>query len=88
MQQLLQHHKVLNDRWPTYEEFMGMMKQHNIKFTALKPWEVYGYDSETGAIVILRNNTEKKRIFKEAGLENGLDPARVSRPPLANTLSR
>ena len=69
MQQSIKVHKALNDKWPTYEEFMDIMQQNNIKFTALKPWQKYGYDSESGEIVILQDEAEKKRRYKAQGLD-------------------
>lgn len=69
MEQSIRVHKALNDRWPNYEEFMKIMNDNHITFTALKPWEKYGYDSDTGTIMILEDKAEQKRIFEAAGLE-------------------
>lgn len=69
MQQEIKNYKILNDHWPTYDEFMKIMNQYHITFTALKPWEKYGYDSDTGTLMILEDKAEQKRIFEAAGLE-------------------
>jgi hypothetical protein len=68
-QQELQHYKALNERNPTYAEFTDIMKRNKIEFTELYPYQMYGYDAETGAIVVLEDTAEKARRYKEAGLD-------------------
>lgn len=58
-----------NDRWPTYEEFIEMFRQFDVKLKHLKPWQVYAYDQTDGTIVIMEDLAEKKRRYEEAGLE-------------------
>lgn len=69
MRQLLDHRQILNDRWPTYDEFMGMMRQHGIRFAQPPRYQMYAYDSETGQIVILEDPQEKDRRYKEASID-------------------
>jgi hypothetical protein len=63
--------KAMNDdRYPNYEEFMKFVKQHNFQFTMLKPWQKYGYNEDTGSMVILQDEAVKKQRYKEAGIED------------------
>lgn len=68
MQQAIKAHKALNDRFPTYEEYMKMMKENRIEFAQLPPYKLYGYDDETGNILVLQDNKKKEKLFKEAGI--------------------
>ena len=68
MQQAIQHHKALNDRFPTYDEYMKMMKQNRIEFAQLPPYKLYGYDDETGNILVLEDKKKKAQLYKEAGI--------------------
>lgn len=56
-------------RWPTYEEFVKSMRENKIEFTELYPYQMYGYDADTGGIVILEDTNEKTRRYKEIGLD-------------------
>ena len=69
MQQSINAHKALNDSWPTYEEFMKIMTDNRIEFTQLYRWQKYGYDSETGEIMILQDEELKKEMYKAKGLD-------------------
>ena len=60
--------KAMNDRNPTYDELTAMLKQHGIRLTELPPYQMYGYDAESGAIVILEDKADKARRYKEAGI--------------------
>lgn len=68
MQQAIKAHKALNDRFPTYDEYMKMMKQNRIEFAQLPPYKMYGYDAETGNILVLQDNKKKAQLYKEAGI--------------------
>lgn len=68
MQQAIQHHKVLNDRFPTYDEYMKMMKENRIEFAQLPPYKMYGYDAESGNILVLQDNKKKAELYKKAGI--------------------
>lgn len=61
--------KAMNERYPTYEEFMQFVKQYGFQFSKLKPWQKYGYNEETGSMVILQDEAEKKRRLEKAGVE-------------------
>ncbi len=68
MQQAIQAHKALNDKFPTYDEYMKMMKENRIEFAQLPPYQMYGYDDETGHILVLQDNKKKAQLYKEAGI--------------------
>lgn len=66
----LKQHKIVEERNPTYAEFMQAMKENHVEFTALYQWQTYGYDSEAGAIVILEDPVMKAERYKAAGIPN------------------
>lgn len=68
MQQAVKAHKALNDRFPSYDEYMKMMKENRIEFAQLPPYKMYGYDAETGNILVLQDNKKKAQLYKEAGI--------------------
>lgn len=68
MQQAIKTHKALNDRFPSYDEYMKMMKENRIQFAELPPYLMYGYDDETGNILVLSDNKKKAQLYKEAGI--------------------
>ena len=64
----LKQHKIVEERNPTHAEFMQAMKENRVEFTALYPWQMYGYDSQAGMIVILEDGAMKAERYKAAGL--------------------
>ncbi len=68
MQQAIKAHKALNDRFPTYDQYMKMMKENRIEFAKLPPYKMYGYDDETGHILVLEDNRKKAELYKAAGI--------------------
>lgn len=82
MQQEIQHYKALNDKYPTYDEFMAMMQKHRIEFTMVYPYQRYGYNEDTGEIVILQDNNDKARRYQEAGIP--LDEPAPQQQPQVN----
>jgi len=68
MEHAIKTHKALHDRNPTYGEFMKIMKDNRIEFTKLYVYQKYGYDAETGAIVVLEDKADKARRYKQAGI--------------------
>ena len=68
MQQAIKTHKVLNDKFPSYDEYMKMMKENRVEFAQLPPYKLYGYDAETGNIMVLQDNKKKAELYKEAGI--------------------
>lgn len=68
MQQAIKAHKALNDRFPTYDEYMKIMKENRVEFAALPPYKMYGYNAETGNIMVLEDGKKKAQLYKEAGI--------------------
>lgn len=68
MQQAIKTYKALNDRFPSYDEYMKMMKENHIEFAELPPYKMYGYDAETGHILVLEDKQKKAKLYKEAGI--------------------
>ncbi|MCC9605374.1 hypothetical protein LOC68_23275 [Blastopirellula sp. JC732] len=61
MQQAVQMKKAVEGRWPTYDEYMQIMKENNVEFAKLRSYEMYGYDDKTGKIMVLMD----KRLYQE-----------------------
>ncbi|RCS40651.1 hypothetical protein DTL42_25110 [Bremerella cremea] len=53
LQSAIKNYRALNDRYPTYEEFMKMMRENRIEFAQLRWYEIYGYNEDTGKIMVL-----------------------------------
>ncbi|TWT39674.1 hypothetical protein [Blastopirellula retiformator] len=70
MQQAVQMKKAVEGRWPTYEEYMQIMKENNVKFAKLRSYEMYGYDDKTGKIMVLTD----KRLYNEHLKRSGVTP--------------
>jgi hypothetical protein len=69
LKQMIQHHKALEGRAPSYPELMTWMKQNpKVELPVLSPAQMYGYDSQTGEIVVLEDKAEKARRYREAGI--------------------
>lgn len=64
----LKQHKIVEERNPTYDEFIQAMKENGVRFSALYPWQMYGYDAEQGKMVILEDEVMKTEKYKAAGL--------------------
>lgn len=67
-QAALKQIKDVEGRSPNYEEFMQLMRDNRMEFAELYPWQMYGYDPDTGGIVILEDSQKKSEIYKAAGL--------------------
>lgn len=67
-QHWLKTFKAVEERNPTYAEFTQAMKENRVEFTALYQWQMYGYDSKAGAIVILEDPVKKAEMHKAAGV--------------------
>lgn len=70
MQQAVQMKKAVEGRWPTYEEYMQIMKENNVEFAKLRSYEMYGYDDKTGKIMVLTD----KRLYNEHLKRSGVTP--------------
>jgi hypothetical protein len=68
MQHNLRIQKEIDGQWPTFEQFQQMLKQSNVKLSALYPYQMYAYDQSTGGIVILEDPEEKRQHYERAGL--------------------
>jgi hypothetical protein len=62
-------YQAANERYPTYDEFIEMFRQFDVKMKMLKPWQVYAYDQTDGTMVVLEDREEKKRRYEAAGIE-------------------
>jgi len=60
LQQQVQHYRALNDKFPSYEEFMKMMRDNRIEFAKLRWYEIYGYNEDTGKILVLVDTVAKE----------------------------
>lgn len=57
----LKQHKIVEMRNLTYQEFLNMMKENHVEFTALYAWQMYAYDPQDGRLVILEDSAAKPR---------------------------
>ena len=53
LQNSMKMFKAMNGKPPTFKEFQGMRKQHNVELSVLPPKRLYGYDPKTGGIMLL-----------------------------------
>lgn len=60
LQQQVQNYKALNDKFPSYQEFMQMMRDNRIEFAKLRWYEIYGYNEDTGKILVLVDQVAKE----------------------------
>ncbi|HUG93527.1 MAG TPA: hypothetical protein VML55_21990 [Planctomycetaceae bacterium] len=61
-------YQAANDRLPSYNEFMQMMRENRVELTMVYPYQKYAYDSQTGAIVVLEDPDDKRRRYEAAGI--------------------
>jgi hypothetical protein len=54
------------NRNPSYQEYKQMAK--DLSYAALPPYQMYGYDSDTGSLVILEDKADKKQRYEAAGI--------------------
>jgi hypothetical protein len=59
MDAALKQFKIVEERNPTYDEFIKMMRENRVEFTALYQGQMYGYDSQKGGIVVLEDSSKK-----------------------------
>ena len=58
-----------NDGKPlSTEQFMELVQMMKIEFMHLPPWQMMGYDSKTGEIMVLEDKGEKISRYKQAGI--------------------
>lgn len=69
MQQAVNMKKAVEGRWPTYDEYMAIMKQNNVEFVKLRSYEMYGYDEKTGKILVLMDKRLQREHYKRAGID-------------------
>ncbi|WP_339908842.1 hypothetical protein [Symmachiella dynata] len=75
-QQRVAMYEVENNRYPTYEEFMKLVKGEGMKFVMLPPYQKYGYDAETGRVMVLEDKKDKAERYKKAGINEDGEWAR------------
>ena len=58
-----------NDGKPlSTEQFMELVRMMKIEFMHLPPWQMMGYDSKTGEIMVLEDKAQKISIYKQRGI--------------------
>ena len=58
-----------NDGKPlSTEQFMELVRTMKIEFMHLPPWQMMGYDSKTGEIMVLEDKGEKISRYKQQGI--------------------
>lgn len=58
--------KAMNeDKNPTYEEIVDLIKQHNMEFNALPDYQMFAYDETTGGFGILEDPEAKKAFYDQ-----------------------
>ena len=60
--------KASEGRPPTYEEFTARVKQYGIKYHDEHPYRLYGYNEETGTMVMLEDKGLKRKIYEGKGI--------------------
>ena len=71
MQSAVRLYQAQHEKFPSLEEFKKMMKDNNVEFAKLRPYEMYGYDEQTGDLLVLQDLKLKAEIYAK----HGLDPA-------------
>jgi hypothetical protein len=69
MQEAVQAHQAEFGKWPTYDEFMKIMKDNGVEFTQVFAWQKYGYNEDDGSIVLFTDEALKKKIYEEKHLD-------------------
>lgn len=69
LQRSIQLYQATNNKYPTYDEFMRMMKENRVEFAKLRPYELYGYDEESGEILVLEDTQKKAELYEAVGLD-------------------
>jgi len=59
MKQWVQKIKIVEERTPTYKEFMNVLENETQGFPQMPSYLTYAYDSKTGAIVLLEDKTKQ-----------------------------
>ena len=65
LEHTVKHMQAMDDRWPTLEEFQKILDDNGIKLSHLYPYQMYGYNPETGDLTILEDKAQKEAA-KEA----------------------
>ncbi len=58
-----------NGTYPTYAQLVDYIGKNPVDMPALRVYQHYGYDEETGQVVILENQAEKKERQGSLGIE-------------------
>ena len=67
-QRAVQTYQAEYDRYPSYDEFLRMMKENRVQFAEMPSYRMYGYEAQTGTIVILEDKALKAKIYEQAGI--------------------
>jgi len=63
MIQMVNAHKAEHGRFPTYEEFMQIMRETGSGFAKLPEYQTYAYDYKTGEISVLIDDEKKQQLI-------------------------
>jgi hypothetical protein len=69
VQHAMDLHQAEHGKYPTYEEFMGIMKRDGYRLTEVYAWQTYGYNEDDGSMVLFTDEALKKKIYEEKGLD-------------------
>jgi hypothetical protein len=62
-------HQATNGKYPSYDEFLEIMKRDGYKLTEVYRWQMYGYNEDDGSVVLFTDEALKKKIYDENGLD-------------------
>ena len=62
-------HQAQHGKYPTYDEFVAIVKRDGYKMTEVFAWQMYGYNEDDGSVVLFTDEALKKKIYDEKGLD-------------------
>jgi len=69
LQRAIQLYQATHEKFPAFDEFMKIMKEHQVEFADVRSYEMYGYSEETGEIVLVEDLALKTEIYEKYGLD-------------------
>jgi len=68
MEAAIKQIKVVEERNPSYDELLQIMKENRVEFTAVYAWQTYAYDPMNGHLMVIENSQMKADRYKAAGI--------------------